>query len=164
MTLKWVDAGLLIVSKYPIVEGHHMCFDGASAKGDVACAKGAIHAELNVHGQSVHVFTTHLQASTLGCETDDETAIRVSQLAQLARFVQSLAGEHAAILAGDFNVDAHRDRPKVQRLSATDSAKPSAEYMLMVSTLRKRLGTAYRQCSDHYGIFALLPIDGEGSN
>ena len=137
--VKWMDAGLLIVSKYPIVDGHHLCFAGPATKGDVAAAKGAIHAQLNVYGKSIHVFTTHLQASTLGSETEYETTIRLSQLAQLAKFVKSIAGEDAAIVAGDFNVDAHRDRTKVRRLSSVEPAEASAEYVAMVGTLRKWL-------------------------
>ena len=100
--IKLVDAGLLIVSKHPIVAGHHHRYGGAAAKGDIVAAKGAIHAEVHIQGRAVHVFTTHLQASTLGSETADEIGIRLSQLDELGEFVETVRAEsncdHPAVI------------------------------------------------------------------
>ena len=90
------------MSKHPIVAGHHHRYGGAAAKGDIVAAKGAIHAEVHIQGRAVHVFTTHLQASTLGSETADEIGIRLSQLDELGEFVETVRAEsncdHPAVI------------------------------------------------------------------
>jgi endonuclease/exonuclease/phosphatase family metal-dependent hydrolase len=88
------DQGVGIFSTFPITSTSGMFFPFADC---YTSARGGLRAALNVNGQTLQVFTTHLQ--TGGCE-DDATS-RYDSMAML----KSWASNYAApkLVSGDFN-------------------------------------------------------------
>ena len=107
-------SGLLILSRFPIVERHYTAFpvNGKPWKpwhGDWYGGKGVGIVRLERAGDSVWFATTHLHArySTRppgGDEMDDEYAFdRWHQVHLVRRWVAEYAGDDPAIVVGDFN-------------------------------------------------------------
>jgi endonuclease/exonuclease/phosphatase family metal-dependent hydrolase len=88
------NQGVGIFSTFPITSTSGMYFPFSDC---YTSARGGLRAALNVNGQTVQVFTTHLQ--TGGC-SDDATA-RYNSMAML----KSWASNYAApkLVSGDFN-------------------------------------------------------------
>jgi endonuclease/exonuclease/phosphatase family metal-dependent hydrolase len=108
---KFVDGGLTIASRYPILAEDSIVYDDCVVSSvDAIVAKGVLYAFIKLApGVRVHVFTTHLQAAN-GRDDLKYRIVRQAQLAQLARFVHSKITSPSnalfpTILAGDFNVD-----------------------------------------------------------
>uniref|UniRef100_A0A6U3CEY6 sphingomyelin phosphodiesterase n=1 Tax=Paramoeba aestuarina TaxID=180227 RepID=A0A6U3CEY6_9EUKA len=59
---KFIDAGLLILSKYPIVKYDHHIFKN-SAEVDQFAAKQIMYAGISIEGKILHCFTSHTQAT-----------------------------------------------------------------------------------------------------
>jgi endonuclease/exonuclease/phosphatase family metal-dependent hydrolase len=59
---KFIDAGVLILSKHPIMKYDHHIFESAT-EVDQFAAKQMMYAGVSVEGKMVHVFTTHTQAT-----------------------------------------------------------------------------------------------------
>lgn len=53
------ELGIIIFSKYPIADTSHIRFAGPDS---LKAAESLIHADINVNGQMIRVFTTHLQS------------------------------------------------------------------------------------------------------
>jgi len=108
------DAGLMLLSKYPIVMASAFMFS-ASEDYDSWTSKGALYARINLAPKSkredcyIHVFVTHLQAD-YEC-AGQYTRIRDSQLRELKAFIEKCTGNdgHPIVLLGDFNIVA--DKP-----------------------------------------------------
>lgn len=98
------DAGLLIVSKYPIIETNEIVFK-QSKWSDAMARKGVLHARIKMNDTYiVNIFTTHLQ-SGIG---DEAHSIRMSQLKELRYFIinhNDARGFNPSILTGDFNMN-----------------------------------------------------------
>jgi hypothetical protein len=60
-----VDSGLLIMSKYPIIESSFESFN-VGVLSDSASDKGFIYCKIKIENNFVHLFNTHLQASYFG--------------------------------------------------------------------------------------------------
>lgn len=63
-----VDSGLLILSKYPIIFAHFYSYN-IGILSDSASDKGYIYCKIKVPAKtshSLHLFSTHLQASYAG--------------------------------------------------------------------------------------------------
>jgi hypothetical protein len=60
--LKFIDSGLLLLSKYPIISFSHYLYQSAT-EIDQFAAKQIIRATLEIDGKRIHVFTTHMQAT-----------------------------------------------------------------------------------------------------
>lgn len=56
------DSGLIILSKYPIVETDSIVYV-YNLHDDSASSKGSVYAKIEVNGHYIHVFNTHMQAS-----------------------------------------------------------------------------------------------------
>ncbi|KAJ1965921.1 hypothetical protein GGI12_000442 [Dipsacomyces acuminosporus] len=111
------DGGLVILSKYPIVNSEH--HDYPRGKGaDWFAIKGILYARLAISnpnsGQSatfLHLFNTHTQASYSNVTmTQPEVKVRMSQIHEFHSFLESILPKYrrpgeAVVLAGDFNVD-----------------------------------------------------------
>lgn len=120
-SLKFIDAGLVVLSRYPILESDTLMY----SKGfqiDGWAAKQVLFAKIQVStdpGGVLHLFTTHLQASyntnSHHINAFNDSA-RLAQVGELAGFVRRKlanvppAERGAVFVAGDFNVDA-RGRP-----------------------------------------------------
>lgn len=109
---KIIDAGLVVVSKYPIVKTDYHTFSHAIYRSiDFLVAKGVLYTRLSLFldksERYVHVFTTHMQANN-GLEDVPFEKIRRTQLTEIAGFMQRMTGDDAngvVIIAGDFNVN-----------------------------------------------------------
>lgn len=105
-----IDGGLLILSRFPIVErGQHAYSQGSGSDG--ICAKGVLYARVQLSpdlGDSLHVFTTHTQAG----DRLKEYTIRATQLQEMHRFVtRAIRDDRDApvLITGDFNLDARHN-------------------------------------------------------
>jgi endonuclease/exonuclease/phosphatase family metal-dependent hydrolase len=111
---KFVDAGLVILSKYPIVSSDGHIFNHGN-QIDFYTAKQVLYAKVQLALDSfVHVFTAHLQASYY--ENADQVnqlndEARTHQLQEMIDFarVKALDTEHPILLTGDFNLPALAD-------------------------------------------------------
>lgn len=105
-----VDGGLLILSRFPIVERDQLAFSQGSG-ADGICAKGVLYARVQLSpdlADSLHVFTTHTQAG----DRLPEYSIRAAQLKELAQFVGRTIREDPSapvLITGDFNLDARHN-------------------------------------------------------
>jgi len=128
---KLIDAGLLILSKYPIVESDgHIYRSGNQIDG--WAAKQVIYAKVQVSDNMfLHVFNTHLQASYYD-SSDSHNKIndfaRADQVTEMADFIKQKIHDshHPLLVTGDFNINSR------------DPISPSLEtkeYKYMMETL-----------------------------
>uniref|UniRef100_M4C3K5 sphingomyelin phosphodiesterase n=1 Tax=Hyaloperonospora arabidopsidis (strain Emoy2) TaxID=559515 RepID=M4C3K5_HYAAE len=105
-----IDGGLLILSRYPIVDRDQLVYSQGSGS-DGICAKGVLYARIQLSPElsdSLHVFTTHTQAG----DRIKEYNIRLAQLQEMYGFVArklSKDPDVPVLITGDFNLDARHD-------------------------------------------------------
>jgi endonuclease/exonuclease/phosphatase family metal-dependent hydrolase len=107
VTLFGLDSGLLLLTRFPILESHTLTFGNDSLireRGPIAdgyAKKGALHARIryqSLAGQSVDIdcFVTHLESV--------DASRREAQYSLLAEFIKQHAGsQNPVLLLGDFN-------------------------------------------------------------
>ncbi|MCG8591144.1 MAG: endonuclease/exonuclease/phosphatase family protein [Proteobacteria bacterium] len=105
-------------------EGYGRCNGWLEGKNDCLARKGWLRVRLRLpDGRALDVYQTHLDAG--GGARDQRT--RELQLEQLARRIDALSGDGAAIVAGDFNLNGWHRRPRevlqafARRLGLRDS-------------------------------------------
>ncbi len=114
-TFKFVDSGILLLSKLEIVESNIHDFKERGYGSDYLVRKGAIRVRVKTgEGRLIDVFTTHLQAdytteSTKKSEKEMYRNIQVAQLKELKQFMVHKKGI-SIVLAGDFNIDAYNEK------------------------------------------------------
>ena len=64
------DGGLLILSRFPILEVEFRPFD-YGVLADAISYKGVLYAKIEVEGRILHLFTTHTQATYFGVHVDN---------------------------------------------------------------------------------------------
>lgn len=106
---KLMDSGLVILSRFPIVEEDSLTYS-ASCNYDRYAAKGALFAKLKLpNGELLNVVNTHLQASYDIVENYSyfkTVDVRNKQLLQLREFVKRKTfPTEAKIVGGDFNIN-----------------------------------------------------------
>lgn len=130
-----VDGGLLILSRFPIVEADSFSYSRGIDADQLSC-KGALYAKVQLKPKVfVHIFTTHLQADyekNLHSRHSGNTPnqlMRLEQLKMLMRFVRSktLSDTHPIIVLGDFNINS--------RTGPTDG-HDSPEYLRALDVMR----------------------------
>ena len=102
------DSGLIILSKYPIIEGSAMTYSSSSGSDRLA-NKGVVYARIQIsssEGDYIHVFNTHIQAHDYG-----ET--RLAQISELSDFIYEIIKSdkdyiRPILIVGDFNVAAEK--------------------------------------------------------
>eukprot|EP00644_Phytophthora_capsici_P012239 jgi/Phyca11/18595/fgenesh1_pg.PHYCAscaffold_38_\ len=105
-----IDGGLLILSRYPIVERDQLAYSQGSGS-DGICSKGVLYARIQLSpdlSDSLHVFTTHTQAG----DKQKEYAIRLAQLQEMHRFIARTIRDDPGVpvlITGDFNLDARHN-------------------------------------------------------
>lgn len=135
-----MDGGLLILSRYPIVERDQLSFSLGSGS-DGVCAKGAIYARVQLSpdlADSLHVFTTHTQAS----DSFSGSEIRANQLAELLAFIERSTRDDPAspvLIGGDFNMDARHDLSHENGQVHSTPCKQSRVYEQFMSGLSRAL-------------------------
>lgn len=102
------DSGLIILSKYPIIECSAMTYSSSSGSDRLA-NKGVVYARIQVspsEGDYMHVFNTHIQAH-------DYAETRLAQISELMDFISEIIKSdkdyiRPILIAGDFNVSAEK--------------------------------------------------------
>jgi len=72
-SLAIIDSGLLIISKFKIVESDYITFDTAGVGPDVMANKGCLYAKIDlseIGGKYLHLYTVHTQSEYLEHELD----------------------------------------------------------------------------------------------
>jgi len=129
--LRVFGGGLMIISKFPIVNTKEALFDQGTG-ADMFVTKGVLYGKIEVGPNSyVHVFNTHLQAS-YGYEWDNSNpyaAIRKKQFKKISDFIHEVTKQdhHPIVLMGDFNVNA---------FNAPGDSSDSMEYKDMMQILQ----------------------------
>ena len=102
-------SGLSVFSNPPIIahEGIHFetCHGTVDNASDCLASKGFQWATLNLGGQRLHLYNTHMEA---GGSNEDEIA-RASQVTQLVSHINANTSEEAVLFLGDTNL--HPDDP-----------------------------------------------------
>lgn len=103
-----LDGGLMILSKYPILETDEVRYESYTGVDGFA-AKGALYAKIAIDNTNhLHLFSTHLQASYTYnySENANDIVTRRRQIAQFYELINKhVDGEYPALLLGDFNID-----------------------------------------------------------
>ena len=82
-SLNFADAGLLIISKFPIIESHFEHFEIAGSF-DFFAQKGFLFAKIRVSDSFVHLITTHLNAPfAIAGGQNSHKAIKIIQIEQI---------------------------------------------------------------------------------
>uniref|UniRef100_A0A6B2L9E7 sphingomyelin phosphodiesterase n=1 Tax=Arcella intermedia TaxID=1963864 RepID=A0A6B2L9E7_9EUKA len=150
LSRKFIDAGLLILSRYPIIRsGGHIFTSGNQI--DFYAAKQILYAQIAFPpaggppgraeggaegGPRLHLFTLHLQASYY--DNDAATNVfndqsRDDQVSELVQFVQETLSKEAfreedlCLVAGDFNVNSRK---------TSDGVAETMEYKRMVGIFK----------------------------
>ena len=143
------DAGLLILSRYEIVECDYYDYY-LNISGDAPSNKGIIFAKIKINHRYLFLFNTHLQSTYFDESQENINStiqVRTKQTEELINFVynklMSIPSEQIekglVLIVGDFNIDAHnnqflREKYKLPKYKIT-------EYELLKKKLSK-LGTA----------------------
>jgi len=124
--IPFFDGGLVILSKFPIVETDRMIFKhGTQIDGRVA--KQVLYAKIQLSPDHFfHLFTTHMQANyhenseKINCKN---SSMRMLQIEEMACFVKLKTQhcEHPVIIAGDLNVNARTAVDEGNHLALTCS-------------------------------------------
>lgn len=135
---KLIDAGLVIVSRFPIIKADYHIFSACILRSaDAYVEKGVLYARIAIFGDKsrrfIHYFTVHLQASnhrTDGLPYDERRLMQVQELVNFAK-EQTADDPHGVILiAGDFNIDGRIG------YSNNSSSKVYSAAMRILETLR----------------------------
>ena len=80
---EFIDGGLLIVSRFPIIDSHFHAFTTPSYLTDCIVKKGLLYAKIDISeagGSFLHLFNTHTQA------TESELALEPYVYSFVARY------------------------------------------------------------------------------
>jgi len=113
---KLIDAGLLILSRFPILETDAHVFNVGN-QIDAWAAKQVVYAKIQFGPQQFcHVFNTHLQASYF----DNAPSVnlindkaRHLQVVEMGQFIskKTAGSPYPSLITGDFNVNSRHDSP-----------------------------------------------------
>lgn len=113
LEFEYFDGGLLLLSKYPIVDRHQTIYRQCAGE-DCLTNKGVLHARIAVPGHPVNydIFITHMQSCPPEVPqipgvgpSNCEDVLEVSQADHLSSFVQACSSpEGVALLMGDLNI------------------------------------------------------------
>ena len=144
-----VDSGLLILSRYPIVENDYYEYF-INISGDAVGSKGALYSKIKINNKYLFLFNTHLQSTYFSDSQkniDFTIQIRTSQTEELINFVYNKlliipreeVKKGLILIVGDLNIDAHDNKfikKKVKIPKYNDT-----EYNIFKKKINK-LGTA----------------------
>lgn len=137
LSRKFIDAGLVILSRYPILETKaHIYRSGNQI--DFYAAKQVLYCKLRVDDKNcLNVFTTHMQASYLDNTPEQKLMndkARLGQIVELAQFVNEVLFKqnycYPAVILGDLNVNAINEK---------DRNSSSEEYYYLMDQLRAHI-------------------------
>lgn len=131
---KFIDAGLVILSKYPIIETKAHIYKSGN-QIDFYAAKQVLYCKLRIdEGNYLNIFTTHMQASYLDNTPEQKLQndkARHGQIVELAQFVNEILSQqnycYPAVILGDLNVNARDEK---------EPNHESEEYIYLMRQLR----------------------------
>ena len=158
------DAGLLILSRYEIVECDYYDYY-LNISGDAPSNKGIIYTKIKINNRYLFLFNTHLQSTYFDesqSNINDTIQVRTKQTEELINFVYNKLltfprdeiEKGLVLIVGDFNIDAHnnqflREKYKLPKYKIT-------EYELLRKKFSK-LGAAidimYKKYNNHLYTF-----------
>ena len=158
------DSGLLILSRYEIVENDSFSYF-INVSGDSVSKKGILYAKIKINDSYIFLFNTHLQSSyfdesqsNINCTIQ----VRTGQTEELINYVYNKLllipreeiKKGCVLIVGDFNIDAHDNKFVKERY--TIPIYKISEYELLKQKLSK-LGTAidlmHKKYNDHLYTF-----------
>lgn len=103
----FIDGGLCILSKYPIVDSSQWIYTHSTSY-DSLSAKGVLYAKIQIENQYINVFTTHFQADYAG-NTIKTARVRETQINELILFIKKIIAQNPgySVLCGDLNIPYH---------------------------------------------------------
>ena len=159
-----VDSGLLILSRYEIIEKDFYEYF-ITICGDSPGGKGVLYTKIKINSKFLFLFNTHLQAtyySESQKNIDYTVQVRASQTEELINFVYNKIltiprdeiKTGCIIICGDFNIDFHANKYGKERYKIPNYN--DTEYNIFKLKLSK-LGTAidlmYKKFNDHLYTF-----------
>ena len=134
------DSGLLILSRFPILERHTHEYEDGVGIPDNYVNKGILHARIQIgteRYQSIDVFTTHTQSG----DDNDDKVTRGGQFVEARRFIDRHRGTLEWVLAGDLNVPGVLQTPNYDAIALPQRERvyteQQDEYSRMMATLGK---------------------------
>ena len=136
--IPFLDAGLVILSRFPIVRTDSYYYRLGN-QIDGWAPKQVLWALVQLPGGTLlHVFNTHMQASYYDAPSDTSDLARAKQIEEMAAFVRRKVYEedsgppHPALILGDFNLDAR---------THNHQGPHSLDYMRMMDILTRTLSS-----------------------
>jgi endonuclease/exonuclease/phosphatase family metal-dependent hydrolase len=145
---KFIDGGLLILSRFPITETRKRIYTNG-VQIDGWAAKQALYAKVHISPTThIHVVTTHTQADYASNSTNAQNATtRMSQIREIGELIHDVWREDPhkgeVIVMGDLNVDgrAHDDETRMAKRDKWgawgEEDRDSEEYKVMMETFRR---------------------------
>jgi endonuclease/exonuclease/phosphatase family metal-dependent hydrolase len=125
--IRYLSSGLVIASRWPLLEHRHRIFAGRRYHAEAAMAKAVQYARVGIPCENgrvrcVHVLNTHLQAWSNPTSRD----IRAAQMQQIKIFIDSLQipANEPVFLCGDFNLDFYEHHRAWDSLLACTNMQP----------------------------------------
>lgn len=115
---KLVNGGVVVFSKYPILDQRQFVFDTDCQFSDCMAAKGVVYCRILLPDQNViNVLSTHFQA----WHTPRAQRVRQLQAQRFFDFVQSLqiAPDEAVVFLGDLNIDFYTSQQELTGIMRT---------------------------------------------
>ncbi len=137
-----IDPGLLILSRFPIVESEFKPFKNTVLQCSVVW-KGILYAKIKIKDSNLLILNLHLQATYFSTNSDQWDLLietRLSQIEELKKFISHIISEKnitpndQIILLGDFNIDAHCFKHKI---NLTFDRKILNEYNILLEKLNE---------------------------
>ena len=166
-----LDSGLLIGSKYPIVNKSNYTFKHYYGE-DRLSYKGILNVDIKVNNKIYSIFNTHLNADPIFGNKDKAFSIRKKQLNELLTLINDKKKNkiYNIILAGDFNID-YRNKEIINPLLMTykhhiinkkriitfSEDKTQIDYIIVLYNKKHKYKPKYKRfintkLSDHYMI------------
>lgn len=108
----FVDSGLMILSKYPVVYSEFQPFNVNPYYLKWAY-KGFLYAMIKKDNKILHLFNIHLHSEDGGGSSEECMLIRRKQIQQIQDFIdENIEDKENIIITGDFNIDIYTEEYK----------------------------------------------------
>ena len=106
--------GIIVFSKYPIVQSKYTMYGENCSGSDCLSSKGIVYARVKKNNEYVNIFATHMQAWS----SVKEQFVRHGQIKQIQKFIKSVSipKSEPVFLAGDLNMDLFHERSHLNHL------------------------------------------------
>jgi len=109
-----VNGGVMLFSKYPILQSEMTTFGDKCVGFDCFAAKGMVYARVKKDGFYFNLLGTHLQA----WPSVEAQIIRDNQMKQMNKFIKwlNIPRNEPLIMCGDINMDLYKERDNLNHL------------------------------------------------